>query len=1460
MQPCTDPLEKYYEVGEEIGNGQSAVVRRTVEKATGRTFAAKLVRRRRKGAGDERREAAVLASLRHPNVVGLHETFQQAQHFVLILELVAGSELEEVLVARGGNLPEAQSRDVVRQVLQGLHYMHSQGIAHLDLKPENVMVSGQQPPWTVKLIDFGLSREVSGGTERALQGTPEFLAPEAVNFEPLSLATDIWSVGVITYLLLTGVSPFLGEDKQSTFCNIVAGDFDLSQERFENVSNLAIQFITRILVQDARKRPSALQCLEDPWLKTEVNLDETVENIVVDKKNKFFGSHWKTLYHVISASRYLQSTLSKMEVTAEEKFVQEEIVCEKNKGQVVMLELVPNLICDLVVNDLHPDASLNGSADKLGEREETELTGHVSTEFSSMPNTLTSSDSEQCQSLDSKETTDLDSPDPRSDAARQSGQEIASLIDILRKKDSVTQEETDDEAMNTVITEVTEVSDPDQTPDLGSKENLEGLLGGTELEAGDSRGETPIFWAARQGNAEAVRLLASAGAKIGAQNKLGETCLHVACRYGHASVVGALCLLPLDLDHRDLEGETALHAASARGHSECVRRLVDAGASLDVQDKRHKATPLMLAMRRHHSRVALLLLHAGADLETPDWVGDTPLHVAAYEGLLSVAQTLCAYGCKVDLPNEAGLMPLHVAARRGHTEIVRCLCLSGCDVERRNSDGIKAEITALKHGHQEAAELLARLSNARQRDEFIRQLVPGTHPISRLTVKLLGHSGVGKTTLLDTLGAGLLASFFRRSKTPAASISGPSSPNKTQIEMDVTASTKPEELTFDTKASLDGTRGVDIRNLSVAGVGELSAWELSGQEAYLSSHHIFLGSPHTALHLVVCSLDDPPATRLQQCLFWLSFLKARIATQDPIKNGGAPRWPIRVVLVLTHADSARCPKAQSGEFVSSEAQWLLSQLEGHAAPALCLHPVPLVIDAHVAGSPGLRALKAILNDTRHQLLQDIVCTPHGICDSISNYLFSLLVPRTSGLLDATLKWLQGWRRAHSGLPVAQWAGFIQLVRANVNPLTGEEHLKELLHQLCYMGEALWLRESGLVFLCVRWLGNELLGQLLSPEFMAAARVTGCYTPLDFNSAFPQPADPNLVLHVLEALDCCVQCDNDGEIEYEFPCLNFMETIDGLWDPADPRYVDGVYCGHRFRAPAGTSPYLLASIFPRIQVQLRRATQGAGDPDMDLYQWLHGSKLCSGLLESLVTLERGGHVEIKVRGPSHMKSNCFYFLEEILVLFEQVMISVSPGLNLEHRVISASQLKLHAVRPANWTSEAVLEAALDSDNAPLQAQLRNAATNAQEILLDVLAFGASQVMSSLVLGTDLPIAFLGLSARQALSRALDPQDAMGRDWCLLSVKLGLGERLAAFEGASASTSPTLKLLDEWGRDKGATIGVLIKKLKELGREDVSQHLLRLAPLYRVLPSDESWSDEIDSNPDEILDTSSSNLSR
>ncbi|KAF4525046.1 hypothetical protein B566_EDAN001960 [Ephemera danica] len=300
MQPRTElELEQLYELGEEIGNGQSAVVRRAVERATSRSYAAKLVRRRRGAAAqaEARREASVLAALRHPNLVALHETFETSLHTVFVLELVSGGELEAVLEAKGGRLGEVEAADVVRQILLGLEHMHERGIAHLDLKPENVMVSTLSPPWQVKLIDFGLSREVAGGDERALQGTPEFLAPEAVNFEPLSLATDIWAVGVITYLLLTGASPFLGEDKQATFCNIVAGEYDT--ERLVKASSRAPALISRILVHSPRKRPSAGECLADAWL---LQINSKVTEV---KRGHTARRRWRTWVQVISVARHL---------------------------------------------------------------------------------------------------------------------------------------------------------------------------------------------------------------------------------------------------------------------------------------------------------------------------------------------------------------------------------------------------------------------------------------------------------------------------------------------------------------------------------------------------------------------------------------------------------------------------------------------------------------------------------------------------------------------------------------------------------------------------------------------------------------------------------------------------------------------------------------------------------------------------------------------------------------------------------------------------------------------------------------------------------------------------------------------------------------------------------------------------------------------------------------------------
>lgn len=120
----------------------------------------------------------------------------------------------------------------------------------------------------IKLIDFGIAHQIKEGNEfKNIFGTPEFVAPEIVNYEPLGLEADMWSIGVITYILLSGASPFLGETKQETLTNISAVNYDFDEEYFSNTSELAKDFIRRLLVKDPKKRMTIQDSLEHPWIK-----------------------------------------------------------------------------------------------------------------------------------------------------------------------------------------------------------------------------------------------------------------------------------------------------------------------------------------------------------------------------------------------------------------------------------------------------------------------------------------------------------------------------------------------------------------------------------------------------------------------------------------------------------------------------------------------------------------------------------------------------------------------------------------------------------------------------------------------------------------------------------------------------------------------------------------------------------------------------------------------------------------------------------------------------------------------------------------------------------------------------------------------------------------------------------------------------------------------------------------
>ncbi|XP_067641525.1 death-associated protein kinase related isoform X2 [Eurosta solidaginis] len=165
----------------------------------------------------------------------------------------------------------------MREVLKALQFLHKRSIAHLDLKPQNILLTGERIEDGLKLCDFGISRVVAEGTNvREIVGTPDYVAPEVLQYEPLSLLTDIWSVGVLAYVLLSGFSPFGGETKQETFLNISQCALTFPDKLFGGVSAAAIDFMRRALRIKPNDRMTAAGCLEHIWLKDECSIDRQI--------------------------------------------------------------------------------------------------------------------------------------------------------------------------------------------------------------------------------------------------------------------------------------------------------------------------------------------------------------------------------------------------------------------------------------------------------------------------------------------------------------------------------------------------------------------------------------------------------------------------------------------------------------------------------------------------------------------------------------------------------------------------------------------------------------------------------------------------------------------------------------------------------------------------------------------------------------------------------------------------------------------------------------------------------------------------------------------------------------------------------------------------------------------------------------------------------------------------------
>ncbi|MEQ2166133.1 hypothetical protein GOODEAATRI_024562 [Goodea atripinnis] len=187
-------------------------------------------------------------------------------HFSITCRADQGRLLDYIV--SWGNLTEEKVASYLRSVLEALHYLHNCRIVHLDIKPENLLVAHNSSGLpVVKLTDFGDAVQLnSAHYVHPLLGSPEFASPELVLGEPVSLTSDLWSLGVVTYVLLSGASPFLDESAEETCLNICRLDFSFPRDYFHGVSQAARDFVCLLLRTDPSRRPPAGLCLQEPWL------------------------------------------------------------------------------------------------------------------------------------------------------------------------------------------------------------------------------------------------------------------------------------------------------------------------------------------------------------------------------------------------------------------------------------------------------------------------------------------------------------------------------------------------------------------------------------------------------------------------------------------------------------------------------------------------------------------------------------------------------------------------------------------------------------------------------------------------------------------------------------------------------------------------------------------------------------------------------------------------------------------------------------------------------------------------------------------------------------------------------------------------------------------------------------------------------------------------------------------
>ncbi|XP_045340364.1 serine/threonine-protein kinase 33 isoform X4 [Leopardus geoffroyi] len=270
-------IREIYTFGRILGQGSFGMVFEATDKETETKWAIKKVNKDKAGSSAVKlleREVNILKSVKHEHIIHLEQVFETPKKMYLVMELCEDGELKEIL-DRKGHFSENETRWIIQSLASAIAYLHNKDIVHRDLKLENIMVKSSftddnnEMNLNIKVTDFGLAVKKQGRSEAMLQttcGTPIYMAPEVINAHDYSQQCDIWSIGVIMYILLCGEPPFLASSEEKLFELIRKGELHFEDPIWDSISDCAKSVLKQLMKVDPAHRITAKELLDNQWI------------------------------------------------------------------------------------------------------------------------------------------------------------------------------------------------------------------------------------------------------------------------------------------------------------------------------------------------------------------------------------------------------------------------------------------------------------------------------------------------------------------------------------------------------------------------------------------------------------------------------------------------------------------------------------------------------------------------------------------------------------------------------------------------------------------------------------------------------------------------------------------------------------------------------------------------------------------------------------------------------------------------------------------------------------------------------------------------------------------------------------------------------------------------------------------------------------------------------------------